>query len=91
MKTIKARAAELGKKIKKVFEERKQQIKGFASAIGTIFLVSIVTFVILFATGVFVQGPDGFMFNEELFHAYQGTLLGTVAITFILSVLTILL
>lgn len=91
MKTIKARAAELGQKIKKVFEERKQQIKGFASAIGTIFLVSIVTFVILFATGVFVQGPDGFMFNEELFRAYQGTLLGTVAITFILSVLTILL
>ncbi len=91
MKTIKARAAEFGKKIKKVFEERKQQIKGIASAIGTIFLVSIVTFVILFATGVFVQGPDGFMFNEELFRAYQGTLLGTVAITFILSVLTILL
>jgi uncharacterized membrane protein YdjX (TVP38/TMEM64 family) len=91
MKTIKARAVELGAKIKKVFEDRKQQIKGFASAIGTIFLVSIVTFVILFATGVFVQGPDGFMFNEELFRIYQGTWWGTLGIVAILSVLTILL
>ena len=91
MKTIKEKAVELKNKLIKMFTERKQQIKGFASAIGTVFLVSIVTFAILFATEVFVQGPDGIKFNEELFRIYQGTLWGTVAITGMLSVLTILL
>ena len=91
MKTIKERAKTLFEKIKKVFTERKQQIKGIAGMIGTVLLVSIVTFLILFATKVFIYGPDGFVFNEELFRAYQGTLWGTVAITAILSVLTILL
>ena len=91
MKTIKARVEDLGAKIKKIFIDRKQQIKGIASAIGTVFLVSIATFLILYLTGVFVQGPDGFKFNEELFRAYRDTLWGTMAITAILSVLTILL
>lgn len=91
MQKIKEKIKKLFEKIKNIFIERKQQIKGLASAIGMIFLVSIVTFLILFATGVFVQGPDGMMFNEELFRAYQGSVGGTVAIVVVLSILTILL
>lgn len=91
MKAIKERAVIFFDKLKKVLKERKQQIKGLAGMVGMVFLVSIVTFLILLVTKVFIYGPEGFMFNEELFRAYQGTLWGTVAITVILSVLTILL
>ena len=91
MKAIKERAVIFFDKLKKVLKERKQQIKGLAGMVGMVFLVSIVTFLILLVTKVFIYGPEGFMFNEELFRAHQGTLWGTVAITVILSVLTILL
>lgn len=92
MKAIKAGAEALFKKLKKIFVERKQQIKGLAGMVGMVFLVSIVTFLILFITRVFIYSPvDGFIFNEELFRAYQGSFWGSVAITAVLSVLTILL
>lgn len=91
MKTIKARIEEIGAKIKKVFIERKQQIKGIVGMIGTVFLVSIATFIVLLITKVFIYGPDGFVFNEELFRVYQGTWWGTLGIIGILSVLTLLL
>ena len=91
MEFIKAKVKSLIEKIKKIFIERKQQIKGLAGMIGTIFLVSAATFIILLLTKVFIYGPEGFMFNEELFRAYQDTWWGTLVIIAILSVLTILL
>ena len=91
MQFIKAKVKSLIEKIKKIFIERKQQIKGLAGMIGTIFLVSAATFIILLLTKVFIYGPEGLMFNEELFSAYQDTWWGTLAIIAILSVLTILL
>lgn len=91
MKNIKAKAKALVEKIKKIFVERKQQIKGLLGMIGTVFLVSIATFLVLLITKVFIYGPEGFMFNEELFRIYQGTWWGTLGIIAILSILTLLL
>ncbi len=89
---VKERLLEIFAKIKKIFIERKQQIKGLASALGMVLLVSVITFVILLLTNVVGFQPEGGLgFNVEVFEAYTGSVLGTLGIVFVLSVLGILL
>ena len=91
MEKIKEKALEVKGKIKKIFNERREQIKGFARLFGIVLLVSLATFGVLLLTGVMAFGDDGIFFNMELFRVYQGSPLGTIAIVLILSILTILL
>ena len=91
MEKIKEKALEVKGKIKKIFDERREQIKGFARLFGIVLLVSLATFGVLLLTGVMAFGDDGIFFNMELFRVYQGSPLGTIAIVLILSILTILL
>ena len=91
MEKIKEKALELKDKIKKIFDERKEQIKGFAKLFGIVLLVSLATFGILLLTGVMEYNADGIAFNMELFRVYQGSVIGTIGIVLILSILTILL
>lgn len=91
MEKIKEKALEIKAKVKKIFDERKEQIKGFLKLFGIVLLVSLATFGILLLTGVMAFGEDGIYFNMELFRVYQGSPIGTIGIVLILSVLTILL
>jgi hypothetical protein len=72
MEKIKEKALEIKGKVKKIFDERKEQIKGFAKLFGIVLLVSLATFGILLLTGVMAFGEDGIYFNMELFRVYQG-------------------
>ena len=88
---IKDHAKEVLEKVKKIFVDHKDKIKGFASAFGVALLVSVVTFILLLITRVVIVSDSELVFNIELFKVYKESVWGSIAITAVLSVLGIFL
>lgn len=82
---------ELIEKIKRFITEHKKQIISMCVVVAVIGLVSLVTYLILLAAGVFVTGEDGVEFNAVLFDEYKNKWYGALLIIALQTVLTMLL
>lgn len=78
-------------KVKRFITEHKKQIISMCVVLLVIALVSLVTYLLLLAAGVFVVGGDGVEFNVELFDEYKNKWYGALLIIVLQTVLTMLL